>query len=192
MLKFGIIEECQPDKGLYRVRIDEDDIKTKFIPVVVPNSKSTKFEAPLEVGEHVALLMDERAEDGIIVGAIYSEADKPENGAGENVWRTTFADGSYIKFDKSSGDLTVNTKGKVIVESASDVEITCTKLKVTGDVEVNGSITGSNGLEVTGKIEATGNIESTAGDVKALTISLLTHVHGGVTPGLSPTSTPLP
>ena len=192
MLKIGIIEECQPEKGLYRVRLDEDDIKTKFIPVCVPNSKTTKFEAPLEVGEHVACLMDERAEDGVIVGAIYSEADKPETGAGENVWRTTFADGSYVMFDKNSGELTVNTKGKVIVESASDVEITCTKMKVTGDVEVTGSITGSNGMDITGAISATGNIESTGGDVKALTVSLLTHVHGGVTSGMSSTAPPTP
>lgn len=184
MFKFGFISKADPEKGMYSVTIDEDDIVTKMIPVVTKNSKGTKVESPLKVGEHVAVLMDAHFEDGVILGAVFSEKDTPAGGAGENVWRTTFEDGSYISFNKSSGTLTVNTQGKVVIQSASDVEITCTKLKVTGNVEITGSVSGAS-------ISATGNIETSTGDVKAGIISLKTHKHPDLTSG-GTTGTPIP
>lgn len=165
MIKFGTISKIDVKKGYYCVDIDEDEITTKAIPVICLNTKNKKDESPLEQGEHVAVLMDEHFEDGVILGSIYSEADTPPSDASEDVYRTTYQDGSYVKFDKSTGEYTINAKGNVIIESAKDVKITCTKLELSGD------------LSVTGKIDATQDIATSGGDVKAGIITLKLHKH---------------
>lgn len=164
-IKYGHITERQPEKGLYRVKIDEDDIVTKFLPVLVKNSKNKKDEDPLDEGEHVACMMDDRMEEGVVLGCIYDSENTPTETAGEDIYQTTYADGSFVRFDKSSGDYTINVKGNVIVEAADNVEITCTKLKVTGDTEI------------TGKLTVTEDIKSTTGDVESATVSLTNHQH---------------
>lgn len=164
-IKYGTISKIDAKKGFYCVDIDEDDITTKPIPVIVANTKNKKDEAPLEQGEHVAVVMDEHMEDGVILGAIYSDVDTPPADASTDIYRTTYQDGSKVMFDKSTGTYTIDVKGDVVIKSAKNVKVTCTKLELNGD------------LSVTGKIEATQNISTTGGDVKAGTVSLKTHVH---------------
>lgn len=153
MLKFGVISDVKPESALYRVKLTEDDITTAFIPVLVTNSFKTKTESPLSVNEHVAVLMDENSENGVILGAIYSSADMPADDAGEDIFRTTYEDGSVVSFDKSKGEYTLDMKGDVIIKVTGSK-----KVKITGDVEV------------TGKITATG-------DVVGAHVSLQQHTH---------------
>lgn len=68
------------------------------------------------------------------------------------------------------GSLTANVSGNTI--------LTTPTLTVNGNVNVNGSIAVTNGL-------------TTPADVVAGGISLITHVHGGVTPGGATTSPPM-
>lgn len=203
IFKYGKIAKADPAKGMYTVEIDEDGIQTKMIPVLTNNSKGTKFESPLKVGEHVSVLMDDQFEDGVVLGAIYSDKDKPANGAGENVWRTTFEDGSFIKFDKSKGEFTVSTKGdvkvvaaknvdvqttaKVVVNAAAAVEVTAPQVTITGNVAITGalSVTGAISMggaaTVAGALTVAGNV--TGADVLAGPISLTNHKHPDTTSG---------
>jgi phage baseplate assembly protein gpV len=151
LIKFGVISECKPESGLYRVKLEEDDMVTRFIPVLNPNTLKTKTENPLSVNEHVCCLMDERCENGVILGAIYSSADKPTDTAGEDIFKTTWEDGSVVSFDKSKGEYTLDMKGDVVIKTAK-------KVKITGDVEVSGKITAT-------------------GDVVGAHVSLQSHQH---------------
>ena len=73
-----------------------------------------------------------------------------------------------------------STKGVIIksaedvsIESATNVEIKATTINIDGDVNITGTLTASD-------------------DVVTGTISLKTHVHGGVTTGTETTLGPVP
>jgi phage baseplate assembly protein gpV len=57
-------------------------------------------------------------------------------------------------------------------------------LRVIGKLYVQGDV------EITGKIDVAGNVTSAA-DVRASGKSLVSHVHGGVTPGGATTGAPI-
>jgi phage baseplate assembly protein V len=158
--RFGFVTKTDVKNGLYRVNIPADEIVTPWIPRLEPNTKDTGNSTPLKEGEHVLVWLDEHAETGVILGAIYDTSNLPPGLiANDNLHAVQFEDGTKITYDKGAGIYTVDSVGKVIIKAAAEVEIHCTTLKVSG------------------AIEATGDITSTAGDVKALTVSLLTHVH---------------
>lgn len=155
MLQFGTISKSDPAKGLYKVDLDEDEIESDWIPRLLLNTKNTKDEAPLDIGEHVVCMMDERCENGVILGAINSDKDVPVKGD-QKIRRTEFPDGSYVEFDGNTGEYEVNMTGDVKITGAKkliiqcptdDVQITCQNLKVTGNVDVTGKIDAS--LDVT-------------------------------------------
>jgi len=168
MLRYGIVSEFSAQKGKAKVIFLDDNIVTDWLPIVYKRTKGDKEFDALSVKEHVACLMDENSESGVILGAIYSGADPTSSNAGSDVWGREFEDGTVIKYDKAAHKLAIYISGSGA------------KVEVVGD------------LSVTGKIEATGNIES-SGDVKSATVSLTTHVHAVTTaPGTSAPPTPAP
>lgn len=64
------------------------------------------------------------------------------------------------------GALTIGHEGAINLQTSNGISLTCTKLTVTGDVEVTGDVTADG-------------------------VSLKHHVHGGVTPGGSNTGEPV-
>lgn len=107
-------------------------------------------------------------------------------------------EGDVIHFKRGRTiEITAGTKVKV---TAPDVEvIAATKVTVTsplvtmsGELQVTGKITGSNGLAISGGVGAqvAGNITATGGNITADGIGLKTHVHGGVTTGSGTTGAP--
>lgn len=77
MLKFGNISEIDAAKGLARVEFDDDGIVSGWLSLLAKKSKDETEHYPLDVKEHVCCLMDERCENGVILGAIYSKDEKP-------------------------------------------------------------------------------------------------------------------
>jgi len=182
MLMFGYISECDASKGLARVNFAADGIVSDWRPMAVTKSKDDKFTYAFDINEHVCCLMEDNMSNGVILCAIYD--GKNEAGGNKDKVSITFSDGGTVEYDRASSKLTVNTSG--------EVDITASKVAISGD------------LEVSGQIKANGNIESTAGDMKALnvegtlevkalagTVKLSTHTHTSAAPG-SPTTPPIP
>ena len=167
-LRFGIVSEMNFDTGLARVEFQEDGIVSQFLPVLVPNTNESSFKLPMSIGEHVACVMDERSERGVILGAIYSKAKMPFQTTDPKSYGVKFADGTTIE-KTPDGKLFILTNSDIQIESSSNV------IKLTGNVEVFGNLTVSQDIEST-----TGNIQA-AVDVKAAagTIKLTTHTHIG-------------
>lgn len=168
-IRFGYVVKADVKNGVYRVNIDADDIVTDWLPRLEMNTKDTNSSNPLKEGEHVALLMDEHNEAGVILGAIFDKKNTP-NGiiANDNLHAVRFEDGTKITYDKGAGVYTIDCVGKIIIKSAAEVEINCTTLKVTGD------------------ISATGDITTLTGDVTAGVISLTNHIHAVGSPNTGP------
>lgn len=151
--------------GTARVNFLEEDIVSNPLQVITSGAKGNKFSIPFAINEQVACLMDENLEFGVILGAVYDAKNTPPGGASAQSVDLVFgANKVQIKIDSFSGSLTLEVDG--------DVTVKCSNASIEGD------------LSVTGTIEATG-------DVKAGTISLMTHTHTSAASG-SPTSTPIP
>ena len=204
MMRFGKISELDPNKGLVRVVFEEDGWQSFWLSVVVPKSGQDKYYYMPDIGEHVACLMDENAESGVVLGSVWSKANEPAHDKGKDIASVTFADGSKVVFDRAAGVLTVETQGNIEVKTADSVSIEAAKtvlvkgpngITLEGDTAIYGKLQVSQNIEtqasidVQGGITAMGQIESNT-DVKALAISLLTHKHPTAPTG--PPSPPIP
>lgn len=78
------------------------------------------------------------------------------------------------------------------VEASSSVSLETPQTNISGNLTVQGLITGQGGMAISGGQGASvnGNITVQNGDVTADSISLKSHVHGGVQGGGSTTGTP--
>ena len=192
MLKFGHIDKIDAGTGRARVRFENNELQSDWLPMVVRKTKADKDFFMFDEGDHVACMMDERCNNGVILGAIYDETNKPE-GRTKDVVGVTFSDGSKVEFDRATGNYTLDMKGAVRIKGAPKVTVDC-DLQVNGTVKAQG-IESSGSVKASGKVEADGNIESKA-DVRAgtvtptTTVKLLTHVHPTAAPG--PASPPTP
>lgn len=209
MLKFGIISDVK--KGFAKVAFLEDDLVTDWWPVLVKKSLTDKESWPLEVNEHVACISDENCENGVILGAIYSETDAPDTGEGAGKFRKKFSDGTLIEYDKAAHKLTADVKGslKAITTGAAEIEgnevkakgtvkieATAPVINLTGNVVVSGSLvaasiatSGGGAITSSGDISTSGTI--TGAQIIEGSVRLGTHVHPGVQTGAGSTGGPV-
>jgi phage baseplate assembly protein V len=167
MLRYGTVCEIDTNKCLVRVKFDEDEeMVSDWLPVVVARSKRDKFFSVPDIDDQVACLMDEHAENGVVIGSIYSAADAVGSVKGEDITGVEFEDGTTVSYDRSSGTLTIDTKSKVIIKSP--------------DNTIDGP------LVVKGAISADGEVTAMAAGVG---VKLSTHIHPT---GVGPTGAPTP
>lgn len=139
MLKYGIISEIDQDAGMARVHFNDDDIVSDWLPILVPKAMEDSFSFFPDINEHVACLMDENAENGVVMGSMYNKQSKP-NGGNANKWRVRFKDGTVIEYDRAENKLLADVKGKVEVKATGSV-------KVDGSSTVEVKATGAVGVE---------------------------------------------
>lgn len=130
MIKFGIISDTDPEKGLARVNFPAEDIVSDWLPMVTRGAKEIKAEFPLDPDEHVVCLMDERCEDGVILGAIYSEEVTPE-AKNKDKFQVKFGDGLTVLYDRSAKklDLTLGNVELVMTEEGFTLKKSTDTLK---------------------------------------------------------------
>lgn len=121
-LKFGIVSALEVASHRVRVRLpDLDDLETHWLPVLTLRSHRDRIEHLPDVGEHVAVLLDPRGEDGVVLGAIYSARD-PAPGGGPDITSARFGDGTEVEYDRAAHRLTIRSVGDI--EIVSDTHIT--------------------------------------------------------------------
>ena len=107
-LRLGIVKEQDPSLGRLRVAFDEfDQMLSYWLPVVFAKTQDDKAYWLPDLGEQVVCLMDERDEDGVVLGAIYSRADDTPVQSGDKFY-LGFKDGSAMEYDRSSHVGSVN------------------------------------------------------------------------------------
>ena len=147
---------------------DLDGMKTKPIPVTQASTGLDKSFRMPKVGDHVAVLMDEHMEDGVVLGSIYSDPEPPPV-TGDKL-HFTHEDGTVIEYDGATHQVQMSMAGCSFKLTPSGVYIT------VGGCAFAFS---SSGLQVTG------------GDVKADTISLKSHKSTLVQPGSGQSGVPI-
>lgn len=120
MLKFGVVTNINPELAQVRVQFQDDEVLSYWLSVLQQKTHKDKFYALPDIGEHVACLMDENSEEGVILGAIYSALDDtPANSKTQLMIK--FEDESFINFNKETGILTLKFKG---IDVISDINQT--------------------------------------------------------------------
>lgn len=184
--KEGIVHAAKP--GFAQVQFpDLDGLVSAWLPMVVKKTLKDKECFTLDVGEQVACVLDENFENGVVLGAVYSDADAPPVESPDKL-RFQFFDGGSFEYDRSSGTLAIVTTGPVDVTAAGHVTVkspvgvtldtpitTCTgDLLVKKKLTYQGGMAGSGGsgaaavidggVQVTGDVNATGSVMDGGGN----------------------------
>lgn len=118
-LRAGIIKEVLADKCKAIVHLQQDDDSDTYeLSVLQRNSLKNRGYGLPDVGEQVYVLLDSEATEGMVLGAIYSDADPPPI-SDPNVYHFDFEDGTTLEYDRKKHDL------KVRVSSEGTLEIEC-------------------------------------------------------------------
>lgn len=123
-MKTGIVTARDPEKCKVRVQFPaEDGMVSDWLPVIQRSTlKNKSFSVP-DVGEHVACAMDKNDEFGVVLGAIYSDADAAPVSSGDK-WHKTFEDGTTIDYDRAAHKLHISVQGEIEINATGNVKIT--------------------------------------------------------------------
>lgn len=102
-LLFGRVSETGTD-GRVKVEFPSHDIVSHFIPVLFQKAKGDFEVWPMDVNTCVACLMDAYCEDGVVLGAIYTDNDTPPEGVNKDKWLRVYKDGSKEYYDRAASE----------------------------------------------------------------------------------------
>lgn len=199
---FGIVTAVDAGRGWARARLPEyDNLETAFLPVLQRRTHRDKALDLPDVGEQVALLLDLRGEDGVILGAIWSEVDPVPQTDGADVDVRRYADGTVLRYDRTAHRLTADVQGEIVAACTGKADVTAegparveSKAALTlaaPTITMRGALSmrsyegdGPTTAEIDGPLTVNrGDVTVPGNDVKAGGVSLQSHVHGGVMPG---------
>ncbi len=132
MYRRGVVTKIDEKTGKVKVRFeDTDNVESYWLPVIQKKTLKDKYLQLPDINEHVAVMLDERAEDGVVVGAIYSDADRVPV-ADKDREHVTFQDGTIIEYDRKNHFLNVLVKGNVTIKINGNASV-----RVDGHADVS-------------------------------------------------------
>ena len=113
-IRMGRVSTTNPEKMTVKVVFeDKDNMVSDELPVLVQGSSRNRHYWLPDVGEQVCCLMLPNGHNaGICLGSYYSESDPP-NANSQEVRRIDFGDGSYMQFDRETGNLDISCTGEI-------------------------------------------------------------------------------
>lgn len=199
---FGIVTAVDAGRGWARARLPEyDNLETAFLPVLQRRTHRDKALDLPDVGEQVALLLDLRGEDGVILGAIWSEVAPVPQTDGADVDVRRYADGTVLRYDRTAHRLTADVQGEIVAACTGKADVTAegparveSKAALTlaaPTITMRGALSmrsyegdGPTTAEIDGPLTVKrGDVTVPDNDVKAGDVSLKEHRHGGVDTG---------
>ena len=112
-MKIGIVDAIDPAACKVRVHFqDQDGVVSDWLPVMQKKTLNDKQYWMPDIGEHVVCLMDDNEEFGVVIGAIYSDADAPPISSPDK-YLVKFEDGTTIEYDRTTHKLTADVQGDV-------------------------------------------------------------------------------
>lgn len=199
---FGIVTAVDAGRGWARASLPEyDNLETAFLPVLQRRTHRDKALNLPDVGEQVVLLLDLRGEDGVILGAVWSDADPVPQTGGPDVDVRRYADGTVLRYDRTAHRLTADVQGEIVAACTGKADVTAegparveSKAALTlaaPTITMRGALSmrsyegdGPTTAEIDGPLTVKrGDVTVPDNDVKAGDVSLKEHRHGGVDTG---------
>lgn len=137
----GIVSQVDAKRHKIKATIPAlEDFETAWLSFLTPNAGGNQFYCLPDVGELVAILLDARGEGGCVLGTIYNNQD-PAPASSNDIWLKKFSNGTTIEHNRRTGNLTIHTSGKVIVNNCNiDVN--------SGTITVNGGDVIADGISL--------------------------------------------
>lgn len=162
-IKFGTVSASKP--GFARVRLpDADNMRTMWLPIAYPKTQDDQVCWTYDSGEQVAVMMDGRGEDGVILGAVYSDADPPPTDSADK-FIVRFKDGAVFEYDRATHTATLQGMQNVFIKASTKVTIDAADTEVTGNLTV-GKVLAANGGLTAKPGEGGGAAVTIAGDAR--------------------------
>lgn len=121
--KFGTVSAVDSTTCRVRVRLpDYDNLRTYWLPVLQRKTQDDKDYHLPDIGEQVVVLLDERGEDGVVLGAIYSSVDVPPVESSDKR-HVRFSDGTTVDYDRAQHKLSVHCVGDIEIVADGIVTI---------------------------------------------------------------------
>lgn len=128
LIRVGSVSSVNPANGTARVALEvNDDNVTYELPVLTRGSKANKDYWIPDIDEQVVCLFLPNTSgrgvcQGFILGTFYSRTDAPVENS-QDVQAIKFSDGTEIRHDRSSGDLTIHAAGNISIIADGDITV---------------------------------------------------------------------
>ncbi|WGM05960.1 phage baseplate assembly protein V [Arsenophonus nasoniae] len=179
-----------------RVRLPElDNLRTAWLEVLQRNTQNNKDYWLPDIGEQVKLLLAPYGDDGVVLGAVYSQVDRPAI-ASRDKRRVDFADGTFVEYDRKNHAMAIGgeiqtliltTQGNVhiqtqnaTVKASKQLTLDSPDTLTTGNLTVQKQLTYLGGMSGSGGKGAAATINGdikASGDIQAGNVSLKNHQH---------------
>lgn len=194
--RIGTVSSYDPGNYAVRVAIQPEGNLTGWVPLLSPwAGNGWGMFCPPTIGDMVEVQFQEADHDApMCCLRLFSDKNRPLTVPSGEFW-LQHKSGAFFKLTNDGKASFSDGKGATVtLNGDGTIASTASNWTHTGPITVSGKITGQGGLAVSGGTGAAvaGNMTITGGDVKADTISLKTHVHGGVLAGGASTAAPTP
>lgn len=124
LIKIGEVSSVNPAAGTARVVFaDDDDLVSYDLQVIHINAHGNRDYALPDVGtDVVCLFLGSGAEEGFILGGVYTDGNPPPEGS-IDVRAVEFADGTVVKYDRAGHVLSVKIGGLTITANQQQIAI---------------------------------------------------------------------
>jgi phage baseplate assembly protein V len=128
MIRIGIVTQVYDDRATVRVQFPDDDEEVSWeFPVLQRKTLKDKGYWLPDIGEHVVVVMlPYGQEQGFVIGAIYSEAEKPPESTRDKKV-VVFEDGTRIEYDRKNHKLYADVKGEIFIRATGNVSVVSDK-----------------------------------------------------------------
>lgn len=130
LIRIGIVSSINEEGGTVRVIYDDkDNMVSDELPLL-----NSEYNMP-DIGAQVlCIFLPNGLQQGFCLGGFYSDLNAPPV-QNKNIYLKQFDDGTSIQYDKTSKQLTVNSKNAVIING---------NVQVNGNIVATGIVKGSN------------------------------------------------
>ncbi len=120
--RIGIVRKCLPEIGAVRVVMPDNDCLESFrLPILVRKTHMDKDYWMPDVDEQVlCVFLPIGQEVGFVLGSPWSVPDAPPVGD-QNKRHIRFLDGTWLEYDRGSGEMQVHCRGTLTIAAAGGV-----------------------------------------------------------------------
>ena len=121
--RIGIVSRLYESRGAVRVVMpDADCIESHILPVLARKTHLDKDYWLPDIGEQVlCVFLPTGQETGFVIGSPWSEPDPPPV-ASADIRHIRFLDGTWLEYNRASGDMQVHCRGKITLAAAAGIE----------------------------------------------------------------------
>lgn len=152
----GIVKQLDPAKARVKVVLpDEDQVLTDWLPVLLPFALGAKAYWLPRLESQVVVLLDEHGEDGVVMGALYSQADPVPISAAKTLYIEA-EDGTKVSIDPVAHLVTVDTPGTIQAKAGQAATVEAPSITLKGAVAVDGTLSVSQAATLQADLDVTG------------------------------------